>query len=78
MLGTGFAYIWNFRTIMLAGPAIASTVTYITPVVAVIAGVVFIHESVHWYQLVGGAIVLLSAALVQERIRIKTRKRPSE
>lgn len=77
MLGTGFAYIWNFRTIVLAGPAIASTVTYITPVVAVIAGVVFIHESIHWYQLVGGAIVVLSAALVQERIRLIPRKEPS-
>ena len=70
MLGTGFAYIWNFRTIQLAGSAVASTVTYITPVVAVIAGVAFIHESIHWYQILGGTIVILSAALVQERIRL--------
>lgn len=77
MLGTGFAYIWNFRTIQLAGPAIASTVTYITPVVAVIAGVVFIHESIHWYQVVGGGIVILSAALVQERIRLMRPRKDS-
>lgn len=77
ILGTGFAYIWNFRTIQLAGPAIASTVTYITPVVAVIAGVVFIHESIHWYQVVGGGIVILSAALVQERIRLMRPRKDS-
>jgi len=76
ILGTGFAYIWNFRTINIAGSAIASTVTYISPVVAVLAGVVFINESVHWYQILGGAIVVLSAALVQERIRIFTAKTP--
>ncbi len=70
ILGTGFAYIWNFRTIVLAGPAVASTVTYITPLVAVVAGIVFVAETIHWYQILGGAIVLLSAALVQERIRV--------
>jgi drug/metabolite transporter (DMT)-like permease len=73
ILGSGFAYVWNFRTINVAGSAVASTVTYVLPVIAVIAGVIFIHETIHWYQLVGGAIVLLSAALVQERIRITSR-----
>jgi drug/metabolite transporter (DMT)-like permease len=75
VLGSGFAYVWNFRTVNLAGSAVASTVTFVIPVIAVIAGVVFIHESVHWYQVAGGAVVLLSAALVQERIRLSLRRR---
>ena len=75
MFGTGFVYIWNFRIIAFAGSAVASTVTYITPVVAVIAGVVLIHDVLHWYQFVGGAVVIVSAALVQERIRLVRRVR---
>ncbi len=75
VLGSGFAYVWNFRTVNLAGSAVASTVTFVIPVIAVIAGVVFIHESVHWYQVAGGAVVLLSAALVQKRIRLSFRRR---
>jgi len=77
ILGSGFAYVWNFRTINLAGSAVASTVTFVIPVIAVIAGVIFIHETFHWYQFAGGAIVLLSAALVQERIRIGKRQKGS-
>jgi drug/metabolite transporter (DMT)-like permease len=69
-LGTGFAYIWNFRTIALAGSAIASTVTYITPVVAVIAGWLVLGETPHWNVLAGALLILLSAAMVQKRIRL--------
>lgn len=69
-LGTGFAYIWNFRTVKLAGSAIASTVTYITPVIATVLGIWLLKEPFKPLQLVGGALVLLSAALVQQRVRI--------
>ena len=69
IFGSGFAYIWNFKVMELAGSAIASTVTYITPVVAVIVGVIFLNEKVTWYEPVGAAIVLLGAAIAQERIR---------
>jgi drug/metabolite transporter (DMT)-like permease len=53
-----------------AGSAVASTVTYLTPVVAVIVGVIFLNEKVTWYEPVGALIVLLGAAIAQERIRI--------
>ena len=69
IFGSGFAYIWNFKVMELAGSAIASTVTYITPVVAVIVGVIFLNEKVTWFEPVGAAIVLLGAAIAQERIR---------
>lgn len=65
--GSGLAYMWNFRIIAGAGSSIASTVTYLTPVVAVIVGVGFLHESLSWFEPVGGVIVLLGAAIGQGR-----------
>ena len=70
IFGSGFAYIWNFKVMEEAGSAIASTVTYITPVVAVIVGVIFLNEKVTWYEPVGAVVVLLGAAIAQERIKI--------
>ena len=56
-----------------AGGAIASTVTYVTPVVAVIVGIIFLGESVAWYEPVGAGIVLLGAAVGQQRIKLFNR-----
>jgi drug/metabolite transporter (DMT)-like permease len=71
-LGTGFAYVWNFRVTSIVGSAIASTVTYLSPVVAVIAGWAFLHESIQLSTLLGAAIILFSAAIVQKRIKPET------
>jgi drug/metabolite transporter (DMT)-like permease len=68
VFGTGFAYIWNFRVMAAAGSSIASTVTYLTPVVAVVAGVLFLHEPLTWFEPVGGLIVLVGAAIGQGRL----------
>jgi drug/metabolite transporter (DMT)-like permease len=70
ILGSGFAYIWNFKIMEAAGSAIASTVTYVTPVVAVIVGIIFLGEGVTWYEPVGGLIVLLGAAISQNRVKL--------
>jgi drug/metabolite transporter (DMT)-like permease len=69
IFGSGFAYIWNFKVMELAGSAIASSVTYLTPVVAVIVGVIFLNEKITWYEPVGALVVLLGAAIAQERIK---------
>lgn len=68
--GTGFAYIWNFRNVRLAGSLIASTVTFITPMVATLLGIWLLHESFKFTQVIGGICVLLSGALVQKRIKL--------
>lgn len=68
IFGSGFAYIWNFQIIERAGSAIASTVTYVTPVVAVIVGIMFLGEKLEWYEPIGGFIVLLGAATSQGRL----------
>jgi drug/metabolite transporter (DMT)-like permease len=70
VFGSGFAYLWNFRVMEIAGSAISSSVTYLTPVVAVVAGIVFLGESISWHEPVGAIVVLLGAAIAQERIKI--------
>jgi drug/metabolite transporter (DMT)-like permease len=70
IFGSGFAYIWNFKVMEIAGSAIASSVTYITPVVAVLVGILFLQENIHWYEPVGALIVLLGAAIGQNRIKL--------
>ena len=44
--------------------------TFVTPVVAVMAGVIFLGEKLTWYEPIGALIVLLGAAIAQERIKI--------
>jgi len=68
IFGSGFAYIWNFTIMRDAGSAIASSVTYVTPVVAVAVGLIFLQEKLHWYEPVGALIVLLGAAIAQGRL----------
>lgn len=75
VFGSGFAYLWNFKIMQLAGSAIASSVTYLTPLVAVIVGVIFLSEKVTWNEPVGALVVLLGAAIAQERISLKRKVR---
>lgn len=63
-LGTGTAYVLNYRLIADEGPA-ASIVTYLIPVVAVLLGVLGLGEPVTVPMLAGVAIVLLGVALSQ-------------
>ena len=69
-LGTGIAYIWNFTNVALAGASLASTVTYITPLVAVALGFLLLGEPLSWNEPVGGLIVLVGSAIAQGRIKI--------
>ena len=69
-LGTGIAYIWNFTNVALAGASLASTVTYITPLVAVALGFLLLGEPLSWNEPFGGLIVLVGSAIAQGRIKI--------
>jgi drug/metabolite transporter (DMT)-like permease len=75
IFGSGFAYIWNFSITAAAGSAIASSVTYLTPVVAVIVGRMYLGEEIVWHEIVGAIIVILGALLSQGRLNrlVKTK-----
>ena len=72
-LGTGVAYIWNQNTLRAWGPTRASTVTYITPVVGVLLGVVILGETLTWNEPIGAVIVFLGILLAQDRLRFGAR-----
>jgi drug/metabolite transporter (DMT)-like permease len=71
IFGSGLAYIWNFQIVERAGSSIASSVTYLTPVVAVFVGWIFLGEHISWHEPIGGAIVVLGAAISQGRFSKK-------
>ena len=74
IFGSGVAYIWNFQIVERAGSSVASSVTYLTPVVAVFIGWIFLGENISWYEPVGGAVVILGAAISQGRFSKKVVK----
>lgn len=67
VLGTGLAYVLNYRLIADEGPTVASTTTYLLPVVAVILGALVVHEAVTLPMIAGMIVVLAGVALVQHR-----------
>ena len=73
VFGSGFAYIWNFSIIAAAGSSIASTVTYLTPVVAVFVGWLFLGENISWHEPAGALLVIIGAAWSQGRFKRKAK-----
>jgi drug/metabolite transporter (DMT)-like permease len=67
VLGTGVAYLLFYRVVQRATATTMSTVTYLLPVVATVAGVLVLDERLAWYQLAGALVVLGGVALVQSR-----------
>ena len=75
ILGSGVAYILNFHVVSHAGSTTASTVTYLTPLFAVMVGAAFLGEPVTWYEPVGGLVILAGAALSQGLVQVPSRPR---
>ncbi|GHJ49332.1 multidrug transporter [Catellatospora sp. TT07R-123] len=66
-LGTGAAYVLNYRLIADEGPTAASAVTYLLPVVAVALGALVLDETVTVGMVSGTALVLAGVFLIQRR-----------
>lgn len=64
---SGLAPIWHFRLLSIVGSSITSSVAYMTPIVAVTAGVVLLGEPLSWNEPVGGLLVLAGTAISQGR-----------
>jgi drug/metabolite transporter (DMT)-like permease len=68
VLGSGVAYILNFHVVNSAPATVASSVAYLTPLFAVIVGVLFLREALVWNEPVGGILILAGAAISQDRL----------
>ncbi|MDH4397600.1 MAG: EamA family transporter [Actinomycetota bacterium] len=67
VLGSGYAYRLFHDVIKAAGSTVASTVTFTNPVVATIWGILLLSEELHWYEPIGGMVVILGAWLAQHK-----------
>ena len=67
VIGTGVAYVINYRIISDDGPVLASTVTYLLPVVAIILGALVLAEPITVQLAAGVAIVLAGVALTRRK-----------
>jgi drug/metabolite transporter (DMT)-like permease len=70
-LGTGLAYVLQYAIVREAGATVATTVTYVAPVVAITAGIVLMGETLSWNQPLGAAVIILGAALCQGVVRTR-------
>lgn len=70
-LGTGIAFVLNMQVIRAAGPTIASTVTYLTPLWSTLLGALLLSEHVGWYTVTGG--ILIIGGVVLARVRFSKR-----
>jgi drug/metabolite transporter (DMT)-like permease len=65
IIGTGVAYVLNYQIIASDGATVASTVTYLLPVIAILLGVLVLHETITATTLGGIALVLAGVALTR-------------
>ena len=54
----------------------ASSVTYLIPLFAIIVGAAFLNEPVTWYEPVGGLLILVGAAISQDRFHRRRGESP--
>jgi uncharacterized membrane protein len=66
LAGTGAAYVLNYQIITSEGATIASAVTYLLPVVAIVLGVTALGEQVTLPVITGVALILAGVALTRQ------------
>ncbi|WP_199431980.1 DMT family transporter [Qaidamihabitans albus] len=74
-VSTGFAYIWNTNVVGAWGAANGAAVTYVTPIVGVVLGVLVLDEPLTWNQPVGAVLVILGILAAHGRLSRLSRRR---
>lgn len=69
VLGTGLAFVFMGRLVSRVGSSRASFATYLVPVVALVLGAVFLHETVRALSIVGIVLVITGAVLASRKER---------
>ena len=74
---TAAAFILLFALVGELGPVRATAIVYVNPVVAVVAGAVFLGEGITPWTVVGFALVLTGSVLVTRRVRSTAAEPPA-
>lgn len=64
-LASGVAFALNYAIVRARDATVASTVTYLMPVVSTVLGAIVLGEAVHWNQPVGTAVLLGGIAMAR-------------
>ncbi len=75
IFANGLAFMWNFQVVRAVGSSVASTVNFLSPAVALLCGIILLHEHLTWYEPVGGCIILLGVAISQGRLTLPIKRR---
>lgn len=67
LFGTGIAFVLQHAQIAAEGPTAAATVGYLLPVVSVLLGAAFLHESLSLRVVAGMVVVLVGVSLTRKR-----------
>jgi drug/metabolite transporter (DMT)-like permease len=73
---TALAFIVFFALISVAGPSRSTLITYINPAVALVLGVVFLHEALTAGLLIGFPLVLVGSYLATRRAPLPEESEP--
>ena len=65
IFSTGFAFPLVYKIIRDVSSLAAATISYATPIVSTLAGVILLKEGLHWYQPIGAVLILFGVSLVQ-------------
>jgi drug/metabolite transporter (DMT)-like permease len=76
-LASGVAFALNYSIVRARGATVASTVTYLMPVVSTVLGAVVLGEAVHWNQPVGTAVLLAGIAATRRGLGTASQARPA-
>lgn len=71
VLGSGVAYVLSYQVLERAGASTASSVTYVIPVFAVLAGAIVLGEQLHWNEALGAAVIFLGVAVSQRQRQLR-------
>ncbi len=69
--GTGIAFVMNLGVIRSAGPTVASTVTYLTPLWSTLLGALLLSEPLGWNTVAGGFVVIAGVLLARRSQPLK-------
>jgi drug/metabolite transporter (DMT)-like permease len=67
ILGSGFAYLANFRLLARVGATRTSLVAYLLPIVGIVSGALMFHEVVDVRIVIGTILIIAGVALVNSR-----------